>query len=335
MHDLTALVNRADEAELLAAVDGLCATRRWHDLVDLARRCRDAIELGRQLWPVAMHIDYRLALEGPPEYAGRVLEPGAGRFSLGPLTEVAASVHPWEAIAPHLDDPLVAAVVAQERAIRGEDLAGRAPLGELPSTLAAFEPSYALPRYSDRSAAFPEPEAAVRSLPPMSLPSVDGEFSDEAAAGLAAVAEPWATQSAGMVRAVGVTGSAAAAVAALGTGRTWKVRGQQVSAAEALALLQWAGASGGAYGRRRGGAAGRFNAWWAAATVAGLGWPDHDEDLDEFTADLASALDELRWWRWEPSDAPGGWRFRLAVEDPADELAWAVEATDQLDDADV
>jgi hypothetical protein len=106
MRDLQALVDAADPAELLAAVDGLCASRDWDALVDLARRCRDAIELGRQLWPVATHIDYRLAREAPPAYAAAVLRPGAGRFALGPLTEVAATAHDWPSLSPHLADPL-------------------------------------------------------------------------------------------------------------------------------------------------------------------------------------------------------------------------------------
>ena len=38
--------------------------------------------------------------------------------------------------------------------------------------------------------------------------------------------------------------------------------------AEALAWLAWAGASGGAHGRRRGNAIGRFGAWWVLAALA-------------------------------------------------------------------
>ena len=45
--------------------------------------------------------------------------------------------------------------------------------------------------------------------------------------------------------------------------------------AEALAWLAWAGASGGAHGRRRGAALGRFGALWVLAAVLDLTdeWP--------------------------------------------------------------
>jgi ABC-type cobalamin transport system ATPase subunit len=87
MRELQGLVDAADVTELLVAVDRLVAGRAWDDLTDLARRCNDAVEYGRQLWPVAMHVDYRLALEAPPAYAGGVLRPGAARFALGPLLD--------------------------------------------------------------------------------------------------------------------------------------------------------------------------------------------------------------------------------------------------------
>jgi hypothetical protein len=111
MEDLRALVDRADPDELLIAVDRLCAASAWDALTELAARCRAATEYGRQLWGVAIHVEYRLAREGPPDEAARVLRPGAGRFALGPLTEVAAGGHTWDQLAPHLSDPVVAADV--------------------------------------------------------------------------------------------------------------------------------------------------------------------------------------------------------------------------------
>ena len=92
----------------------------------------------------------------------------------------------------------------------------------------------------------------------------------DTAAGLSALLEltcVWAEQSNGRRSAVGVHGDAAQAVAAL-TGTTG--RRLSLPAEEALALMAWAGASGGAYGRRRGMARGRFEAWWCAAALAGL-----------------------------------------------------------------
>jgi hypothetical protein len=68
------------------------------------------VERGKQLWPIAEHVDYRLALEGPPELAASVLSPAGGRFALGPLTEVAASTHTFAELVPHVTSPLVAGV---------------------------------------------------------------------------------------------------------------------------------------------------------------------------------------------------------------------------------
>ncbi len=128
MPDLTALVDAADPGPLLIAVDGLAASRDWDAMVDLARRCREAVELGRQLWSVAMHVDYRLAWEAPGPYAAAVLRPGADRFTLGPLPEVAASTHAYAELAPHVELDFVRARLAAERALRGEDL--RAEVGD-------------------------------------------------------------------------------------------------------------------------------------------------------------------------------------------------------------
>jgi uncharacterized protein DUF6183 len=337
VRDLQRLVDAADTAALLLAVDGLCASREWDRLAELAQRCRDAVEMGKQLWPVAMHIDYRLALEAPGNYAAAVLRPGAGRFTLGPLTEVAASTHEWSELAPHLRDPASTAAVAQERVLRGEDLRGRVDdsgpgswtqLGDgLPLMLMPWEPTYALPRYRDRSAAFPQPEVAVRTLPAAAplrpAPRLPG---DAAVRALRDLVEVWVTESAGMVDAVAVEGSAAGAVARLLVDEDSACASLlRISPAEGMGLLQWTGASGGAHGRRRGGAAGRFAAWWTAAMLSGLDWP---VDLGE----LGDAIAELEWYRWQPLETQIGWDLRLAVADPVDGLAWAVAATDRLDD---
>lgn len=332
MLDLRLLVDSADSAALLRAVDGLCANRQWDRLADLARRCREAVELGKQLWPVAMHIDYRLALEGPASYAASVLKPGAARFALGPLTEVAASNHDWRSLAPHIRDPASAAAVAQERVIRGEDLWGVVDglASELPLRLAGWEPSYALPHYRDREAAFPQP-AATKNLVMAQLRRVEPASplaADPGAQALRDVVETWVTQSAGQAFAVTVEGDAEGAVGRLlaGAGRTPTAIVAALEPADALATLQWAGASGGAYGRRRGGARGRFATWWAATALAGLDWPVEPDELGE-------AISELGWYHWAPPEPETGWVLRLAVTDPVDGMAWAIEATDQLTDA--
>ncbi|MDQ3537809.1 MAG: DUF6183 family protein [Actinomycetota bacterium] len=327
MEHLQQLVDAADTAALLHAVDGLCAGREWDRLADLARRCRDAVELGKQLWSVAMHIDYRLAWEGPASHAAAVLRPGAGRFVLGPLTEVAASTHDWSSLAPHLPDPISAAAVAGERVLRGEDLRGAQPASlletaELPLVLAGWEPAYALPTYRDRSALFPRPDATPTGPPrPATTPRHGRSSDDEAVRALRDVVEAWVSQSSGRVDAVAVEGPAEAAVGALAPqGLLYSV-----DAAQVLAILQWAGASGGAYGRRRGGAAGRFTAWWVTAAAAGLQWPAD-------AGDLQTVVDELRWYVWSAPGDDSGWVLRVAIADPVDGLAWAVDASDRRDE---
>jgi len=326
--ELQRLVDAADDAALLRAVDALAASRRYDALADLARRCRDAVEVGRQLWGVAEHIDYRLALEGPPSHAGAVLHPGAGRFTLGPLTEVAAGAHRWADLEPHVGDLASRTALAQERVIRGEDLHGAADVDvDLPLRLAAWEPAYALPRYRDREALFPAPTlpapraGSQRLAPGARLPR------DEAAEALAEVAAAWASQSEGRLAVAAVEGDAQAAVGAL-AGEAATVA---LEPSEALGLLQWAGASGGARGRRRGGAAGRFAAWWAAAALCGLPWPE-DGAGEALADELGDALGDLEWLRWQRPEVESGWVLRLAVADPIDGLAWAVEAVDAVDD---
>jgi hypothetical protein len=326
------LVDTVDVPALLRAVDGFCASRSWEKLVDLARRCRDAIELGKQLWPVAMHIEYRLAYEAPGPYAAAVLHPGVARFALGPLTEVAASTHTWDELAAGIGDPASTATVAQERVLRGEDLRGRLPaeLTELPLVLQPWEPTYALPTYRDREALFPAPDVVAATpggemrehAPATALPA------DAATEALRTTVEPWTDQSEGRVAAVAVEGDAAGAIACLApVAAIEPIRGGQ-----ALAWLQWCGASGGAHGRRRGGAAGRFSTWWALAALSGLLWPQQAGTDSGFADALGTALDELEWYRWTPhgDDHRDGWHLHLAVHDPVDRLAWAVAAFDEM-----
>ncbi len=127
---------------------------------------------------------------------------------------------------------------------------------------------------------------------------------------------PWAESGSGLAAVVQVDGAAEEAIAALGRG---DVVATEVQPAAAMARLAWAGASGGAHGRRRGAAVGRYNAWWAASHLAGLEWPPDD---------LGVALGELRWILWRPSAFTEGWELHLAVEDSRHATAWAVAATD-------
>ena len=88
-------------------------------------------------------------------------------------------------------------------------------------------------------------------------------------------------------------------------------------------MLAWAGASGGRHARRRGAAAGRDLAWAAAGALAGF---DPEEPL--VPDRLGDAIGELRWYAWRAPDAVTGWVLRIAIEDPHDGIAWALDAVD-------
>ncbi len=319
--NLDDLVEAAEPNPLLRRVDALCESRSWDELVALARRCREAYERGKQLWPIAEHIDYRLALEAPARYAAEVLTPSAGRFAFGPLTEVAASTHTFDELAPHLPSPQVAGVVAAERVLRGEILAGRpdahAEVLELPMRLEPWEPPYPVATYKAHEIEAPAPETTAvtgEGTPGEGEPIDDPEL----LRALLDLAAAWVTGSGGKAEAAVVDGDAAGAIGALGAGPYLIGR---IDPREALALMAWAAGSGGAHGRRRGAAAGRSAAWWAATELSGLDWPVNP-------AELAEELARLRWFRWEPQELPGGWNLHLAVEDPDDGWSAAIAAED-------
>lgn len=324
------LVEAGDIDELLRHVDRLCAAADWDGLVDLRDRCRQALERGKQLWPVASHAEYRLALEAPGPYAGAVLVPGAGRFALGPLPEVAASTHTWDDLAPHAPPGPPASLAAHERVLRGEDLTAdprvdRAVL-EVPLVLAWWEPAYPLATYRAHDADFgdvPAPPMEQVALDPPAAPADPDALDTEVCRALAALADTWVTGSNGTATTVAAAGGPLEAIGALGHRA---VRVAEVDAGHALALMAWAAASGGAHGRRPGMAAGRFAAWWAAGALTGLldPWPPHPGRLGE-------ALCRLRWVRFDLLVPTGGWALRLAVADPRRGRAWAVEATDRRD----
>ncbi|MFP5319030.1 MAG: hypothetical protein ACLGI2_12155 [Acidimicrobiia bacterium] len=316
------LVDRGDLDELLRRVDDYVDDGQWQALLDLRDRCRAAFERGRQLWPAASHAEYRLALQAPGRWAAAVVTPGAGRFALGPLSEVAASTHAWDELAPHLAATPEAALVAQERVLKGEDLRDDArvdrALVELPLALRGDEPAYPPALYKPYTAEFADvaPPATWETVDVVAADGVSGE--GEAERALADLVGAWTTQSNGEAAVRAVEGDAAAALGAIGVEGT--VRLAAVELPEALAVMAWAGASGGAHGRRRGMAQGRFGAWWAAGALAGAldDWPDVLEEAAE-----------LRWYRWERHQPAGGWSLRIAVERPADGRAFAVEATDR------
>lgn len=317
------LVDLGDLDELVRQVDRLADAADWDGLVDLRDRCRKALERGRQLWPASSLAEYRLALDAPGKWAAPVLVPDAGRFALGPLSEVAASTHTWSELAPFAPPTPQASIAAQERVVRGEDLTEDERVDrqviELPLTLQPWEPSYPVAEYKASEADFGDPPSVTdwRAVEAEPASTVDDS---EACRALIDLAGAWVTESNGRSEAVAVDGDAAAAVAALGARRG---RLADVGLAHALACMAWTGASGGAHGRRKGMAAGRFAAWWAVAALTGL--------LDEWPVppdQLHTAAAPLRWYRWDAGEPETGWSLRLAVEDTERGRAWAVSAVD-------
>jgi hypothetical protein len=322
------LIEGADLNGLLRAVDGLCSARAWDDLVELADRCEQAVERGKQLWPIAAHIDHRLALEAPGPYAGEVVGSDLGRFALGPLTEVAASTHEWADLVPYIEADTDAAYVAQERVLRGENLEreqrAHPQLLNLPLALQPWEPTYSLATYRADVVEVAEPwtpRAPMETVDPEpATPHSDPELEDT----LIEVVQPWVSESSGAARAVIVEGDAVGAVSNLTFER---VHIGVLDPAEAIQRVAWAAASGGAHGRRRGAAFGRFMAFYLIGVLGDLGWPAAPDAIGATAA-------RFKWYVWDEDATEEGWVFRLAVEDPNDGWAAAIGATDLLDDAD-
>jgi hypothetical protein len=312
---------------LLRVIDGMAAAREWDDLLDLADLCEAAVERGKQMWPIAAHIDYRLALEAPGDLAAEVLESHLVRFHPGPLSEVAASTHTWAELALHIEAPHTKAYVAQERVLRGEDLTGVAgdsiDVLELPLVLQPWEPTYALATYKPDHVEVAEPWSPKAPLAPfvskpaerLSEPDIENALTDLVA--------PWTAESNGAARAIVVEGDAASAVAAL-LDDARPARIGKLSSQEAVQRLAWAAASGGAHGRRRGAAFGRWLTWHTLALLLDRPWP-----VDP--AALGEEVDALEWYRWDEGAPEEGWVLRIAVGDP--ELGWAaaLAASDLLE----
>ena len=307
-----------DTDVLLRAVDQYCKGRQWDSLLELRSRCQEAVTRGRQLWGIEENIRYRLALEAPPSWAGPAVTEGPTRFTLGPLAEVAASTKTWDEIQPHLEQGPSRSTVAAERVIRGDVVEGEIP--DLPGSIQPWEPTYPTATYKPDKVETPPPPLA--HLEPSELPGAGHIVDDlDSEAALSDLVAPWTAESNGRSQVVTVEGNALAAISALGLGHA---RTGRLDPSSALAWMAWAGASGGAHGRRRGAAAGRYGAWWVVATLADLEWsPDPDQ--------VGYALGRMGCY-WFDDGAPGtGWELRIAIEDPDSGLAWAISAVDQAD----
>jgi len=322
---LDGLVHAVDLDGLVRLIDERCADHDWNGLLRLRDRCAAATrETGRQLWPAATLAEYRLALLAPPEWAATVLDGEAGRFTIGPLSEVAAVHHTWADLAPHLPTAPVAMFIAHERAIRGEviddaTLADLPPVLDIPAQLRPWEPAYPCSTYGDAGAEHPAP---ARTGSPTSVEVTGGAPIDDDSTELAVqqLVDAWTASSTGRAEVVCVEGDHTEALGTLGV-RSARIT--PIPATEAMAWIAWAGASGGAHGRRRGMAIGRFSMWWLLGALGDLHdeWPPTDADIDEL-------LGELRWYRWDAHEPEGGWRLQLLVENEVEGVAWAINAND-------
>ena len=326
---LDALVQRADLDGLVRLVDDRTAAGDWRGLRAARDACRAAVATGRQLWPAATLAEYRLALVAPPEWAAPMVAEDAGLFTIGPLTEVIAQHHTWVSLQSLLPTGPGAAVVAHERVLRGEPIepssvAALPNVFDLPYHLGPWEPTYALATYSDDGVDAPSPPAAAGASPPATTDGPVDRLDDEAVElAVRQLVETWTASSNGRAEVACVEGTGNDAVRVLCPSTCMS---SPLTLAEALAWLAWAGASGGAHGRRRGAALGRFGALWVLAAVLDLTdeWPVALDVLGDRAA-------SLRWSWWEPTTAVlHGWRLHLAVEDIDEGVAWAINAVDAV-----
>lgn len=252
--DLDELIHRGDLDGLVRMIDDRCSSRDWAGLLRVRDRSRHAVETGRQLWPAATLAEYRLALLATPEFVAAVLDESdglSGRFTIGPLTEVAAQHHTWDELHSELDLGPRASFVAHERVLRGDriDAPDLPAVLDLPLELQDWEPDYPLATYTDIGAEFPMPDLPDDWTDVDPVPSE--MLDDEVDLAVRQLVEPWLTGSNGHADVVCVEGGVAEALGALGLRRARVV---ELDPATALAWLAWAGASGGAHGRRRGAA---------------------------------------------------------------------------------
>lgn len=308
-------IESSDTDELLRVIDGYCETSSWPVLLELRARCREALGRGKQLWGVEEHIRYRLALEAPGEVAGPIVGEGASRFALGPLPEVAASTKTWDELSPHIDHGPSRRTTAAERVVRGDVIEGEGL--DLPGVIQDWEPEYEVATYESDRVEAPRPR-----IPPMTdadLPAAAETMRDTVSEeALSDMVLPWVEESNGRCDTITAAGDHLSAIRGLGLS---SARVGELGTAEALSWMAWAAASGGAHGRRRGAATGRYMAWWVVSCLADLQWPDSPDMV-------ASAANRLRWHWFDDGSPEIGWALRLAVTDLETEISWAVTATD-------
>jgi len=315
--ELDLLVARADLDGLIRLIDARCESRDWLGLWRVRQRSRAALETGRQVWPAATLAEHRLALLADADYASRVVDEEAGRFSIGPLTEVIAQNHTWSELRGSLPDGPRRSFVAYERALRGDTIDDDVfPVLDVPMSTCDWEPAYTLPRYHDVGVECPSPADTWRHNWDTITTSgganeIDDPWVEQA---FRSLVETWTSSSNGRTDFAVVDGDARAALGALGL---TSARLAPLSMNDALDWITWCGASGGAHGRRRGTATGRFSAWWLLAALGGL-----TDDWDELRE--AGELDPLigavalgaTWWRFDDGSRPHAHELCLVAEVP-------------------
>jgi hypothetical protein len=223
-------------------------------------------------------------------------------------------------------------MAAHERVVRGDDLTAD-PLAatlpevlDLPLRLEPWEPAYAVAEYHpERMEAHSPRGPALAPVVVRSGRATVRPEADEVSSALEDLASTWTAESDGRAVAVSVRGDALDAIAALGARATQMV---ELAPSMAMATMAWAAANGGAYGRRRGAAPGRFAAWWVVAALGGL-----TKQYPLSPADVGRALAGVRWYAWGSGEPATGWALRLAVEaasGPGAGRAWALAAIDAV-----
>jgi len=191
-------------------------------------------------------------------------------------------------------------------------------LTEVPLARADWEPQYSVPEYkADRLESHPPHPDGLERVELESAEPVNDRASIDALLGLVST---WTESSNGTGEAKVVEGTALHAIGSLGLR---EARVAALDPSQAMAIMAWTAADGGAFGQRSGAANGRLAAWWTAATVTDLAdeWP-----VDSAT--LGEAIAELRWFWWSDLYPATGWACRLAIEDPEANYAWVLNAAD-------
>lgn len=319
---LESLVRRADLDGLVRHVDNTCAARDWDHVLAIRDAARAAVDTGRQLWPIATLANQRLALWAPAPLAVRAFDDATRTFMPGPVSEIIAVHHTWTDLAPHLSDGHDRALVAYERALRGDEVDGDEPeMLDIPFALQSWEPRYEVALYTDDGVDFPAPviEAEWDAIACEPTHLIDDDPSIDA---FRRMMEPWTAQSNGSARCAVVEGDESDALGALGLDNAYV---SPITAGEGLAQLSWAAASGGAHGKRRGAATGRSEAWWLLAVFAGL-----DEEWPCDPSDLGEIVESCDWFAFKNDRAPtAGWGLHIVLVDPEEGLSIACEATDR------